>query len=311
MKQLKYLCLLCGGMVALTACSSDDAPAAVDAQDAPLAMTAEMATDSDDATRATTAAGTWTVGDLVAVQNGATVKKYKVTDASAGKIEGYDHSNTFFWNTSSQVSQTVFAWCYGDGTYNATHKELTIANPQVDGTAQAVDLLWAPAVTFPYSNRSTTNNKLVFYHQLAKFTINVKRGTNTSGYALNGCTLGSSNIKPKGTFSNPSTTTTAYGSWSVGGTAVTVTPYQTTTAQGYEASYTAVIFPQTISGGLTINVALTTLGNITYNTGVTAPAAGYHYTYNITLDKLSMPDISATIKAWTTPTKVTANTPLQ
>ena len=106
-------CWLCG-VVALTACSGDEADSPA-AGNVPLALTAGLAGSDNASTRSATANNAWTVGDFAAVQEGSTIKKYKVTDATSGKLEGTDHANTFFWNPNTKVSRTVYAWCYGAG----------------------------------------------------------------------------------------------------------------------------------------------------------------------------------------------------
>lgn len=286
-------------VLAMTACSSDDEPVAAGFP-CPLAFEA-MVDDVDETRASNTANGTWAANDIVAVSvDNGTAKQYKISTAAASSsMSGKDASNTFWWTADGQT-KAVRAWFYGDGTYRANCTSAwTMPTSQTATDIQNKDFLYA-SNSLTYSSGSTYT--LNFYHQLSKVTVNIKysNDANVTNNALTAITL-TANIYPTGTFTKPAVSTssavTTHGTWAASGTAANVTPASMTAASGYSYTYSALLIPQTFasSSKLVLTMTFTSLGTFTYDTGLTKPAAGQHYVYNVTVNKENVKVLASTI----------------
>lgn len=312
MKRYRNIKIALTALLALTACSSEDDPTTAATADGkglePVVLYASVdnGNPSEAGITRASAGNTWAVGDLVAVQMDGVVKKYKVTNASTGKLEPFDLANTHHWKSSSD-SKTITAWYYGDGTYNATHKAITVPTTQTSTTVQDCDLLYAPAVTVSYTNRSSS--ALTFYHQMSKLVFNFKINDEFNDKTITSFTMDGGNLT--GTFAVPSSGN--YGTWTTSGNGSTVNPFKTTTTSGYDATYVAILLPQSRSnssliyprsaswdGTTSYGSYLSTMNSET-NTFRLKP--GYTYTYNITINREGFSIAPGTINGWTTDSK--------
>ena len=232
--------------------------------------------------------------------------QYKIaTAAQSSTMSGNGTSNTFWWTADGQTKE-VRAWFYGDGTYrNACTGAWTLPATQTEANIQGYDFLYA-SNTLTYSTGSTY--ALDFYHQLAKVTVNIKYANDASSAnnALTAITLTAS-IYPTGTFAMPAVSkasaVTKYGTWTASGTTSSVTPGKLASANsGYTYTYSALLIPQTFAGNskLVLTMTFNTLGELTYDTGLTKPEAGKHYIYNITVNKENIKVLQSTFGDWST-----------
>ena len=299
MKQLRIHIPLLTLVALLTSCASDEAEQTATLASPEPVMLKAVIEPGDGTTRAISG-NTWSGGEFVAVKTagtGGSTKKYKVNSASTGDLLGTDLANTHHW-WSTDETKTIAAWAYGEGgsdAYSSSYKAVTVPTTQDANTVKNYDMIWGTA-SVSYANRSSA--ELKFYHQMAKVTINVTRTgeANSTSYPVTGVTIGS--LKPTGTFVEPAASATDknHGTWTLSGTAGNITPYKTTTASGYQYSYVALVLPQTVSGGVPINITLTSLGTKTYKAAATL-SSGVHYTCNVTVNKESI-SVSAKIYDW-------------
>jgi hypothetical protein len=191
--------------------------------------------------------GSWTVGDIIAVQVGTTVKKYIVKDES-GKAEGLDKANTFNWEDLGSSSVTVKAWSYGgkDIIDDPSGATITLQEDQSDDTNYyGCDLLYAPEVTVNMDEPAV----LTFYHQMTLVRINLRvEDTNITGTPK--VLFGGDYGLPEGTaiYSAPANGANPnYGSFAKNEqieTMINITPHQEDwPPQGYDYSYSAFFLP--------------------------------------------------------------------
>ena len=262
-------------------------------------MTFTTVVDGLTMTRAATADGQWTAGDVIAVQVGSGVKRYtpaNINGASA-TLQAVDAVNTFYWQTSNET-KTVSAWYYGTG-YNATPPtseswSWAVQSDQNanDGYRQS-DFLYAPATDITFANKNSTS--LTFYHQTAKVVINIKNAdAATDANQIISVVIGHDNkLALKGVYSAPTGTNTI-GSWTPAtaasdkGTIISKKQTAGKLADGTTialASYAALVIPQDMTGEKFIAVTLSNDNTYYYTPTGTAGdlKAGQQHTYDITV----------------------------
>lgn len=316
------LCLLC-----TAACTDDDRLPATDPAPGtvPLILTAGVAAPAT--TRAATAAGQWTDGDVVAVEMDGVVKKY-IAHAPAGAVATLrpaDEDNTHYWPAKTA---SVRAWYYGGVTpapWNRVPNRWNVAATQyltLDGESfyQRSDFLYAPLQTVTYApGQQGAAAGLTFYHQTARVVVRIRRAGVVNDVNKGDITVmlgyGPSSAHEMwghGTF-DASPIDPAAGQYS-GLTARTevslsfIAPREIpgAPADGYARCYEALVIPQDMSGKHFIHVDITHAdgrGEYYY-----VPAAGeadlrggYTYTYDVTVSKHGTLRVTAAtpIPGWT------------
>ena len=282
----KIMMIAAAAALGMTSCSSiEDALQ----QGSPLQLQAQL--NNNFATRSVTAlGGTWTVDDKMAVSDGTTPHEYAISDASTGAMSAT--SIPLCWGTNGE-NKALTAWSYG-GAYNATLPTSwgVSINQSTADNLQANDFMFASATATPDATTS-----LAFAHKLAKILIRVKCSNNTLTTANTTFSDVSVKVANTGTFSASSS------SWSAPtGNTVAITPL-TGAADGYLATYTALVLPQTINNTELFQFTATVDGianTYAYTPVSQTLAAGSMQAFDINfdLDKVSVTSITAS--DWTT-----------
>jgi hypothetical protein len=243
----------------------------------------------DATTRATTdidGVADFETGDLVAVAvtqgtSAEEIKLYRVKSDGSLEYAGTDNS-PLIWK-SATTPTTIRAWSYGTSTnlsYTLDAPEsfdysLT-ANQQTNGYNE---LLYSKEAAISYATYSSSPIPLTFRHQLSRLVVNIEhdRTTTLTGTASMGDNV--NNTFPItarfDTIGGGSWTPTAYGA---------ITPKGETAQSGYEATYSAVIFPGTYAQNTKLFTLTNTDGDYVYAvsdaSGQTL-TAGNQYNYTI------------------------------
>ena len=243
----------------------------------------------DAATRATTdidGVADFETGDLVAVAvtqgtSAEEIKLYRVKSDGSLEYAGGDN-NPLIWK-SATTPTTIRAWSYGTSTnlsYTLDAPEsfdysLT-SNQQTNGYNE---LLYSKEAAISYATYSSSPIPLTFRHQLSRLVVNIEhdRTTTLTGTASMGDNV--NNTFPItarfDTIGGGSWTPTAYGA---------ITPKGETAQSGYEATYSAVVFPGTYAQNTKMFTLTNTDGDYVYAvsdaSGQTL-TAGNQYNYTI------------------------------
>ena len=243
----------------------------------------------DAATRATTdidGVADFETGDLVAVAvtqgtSAEEIKLYRVKSDGSLEYAGGDN-NPLIWK-SATTPTTIRAWSYG----TSTHLSYTLdapesfdysltSNQQTNGYNE---LLYSKEAAISYATYSSSPIPLTFRHQLSRLVVNIEhdRTTTLTGTASMGDNV--NNTFPItarfDTIGGGSWTPTAYGA---------ITPKGETAQSGYEATYSAVVFPGTYAQNTKMFTLTNTDGDYVYAvsdaSGQTL-TAGNQYNYTI------------------------------
>ncbi len=288
-------------VLAIVGCSSD-IDVSTDGE-VRVPVTFELASSPMAVSRADTYvdAGAWTDGESVAVSDGSSVKTYTVSANGSGgfKMEGSDAANTFYWLIKEE-QKTFEAWYLkDDASYlSAKPTSMTVAADQTSADLNTYDLLYANTGTLTAA--SATVATLSFYHQMARLTVSITKGTGATSETVQSVHLGTGNValtcsgwEPRA--SNYTTAGTGAG-WTLGTQNQTVTMKQLS-----ETEYTCILPPQTIGNGSTVLLTVVTYdspNNRTYTcTGSVTLNAGNHTTLNTTITRTGI-TIEPSITAW-------------
>lgn len=316
------------GVLALASCSDDARDDARPGGQQPLVFTAAVsAPAAAPASRANTARGVWTDGDVVGVEMDGVVKKY-IAHAPAGAVATLrpaDDANTHYPPAPGQ-NASVRAWFYGNDGYpwNRKPADWYVSATQTgtdpgsgESRYQRSDFLYAPAHTLAYDPQQQ-GAALTFYHQTARVEVRLRRaglvndgnkadidvllGTNPSdiGEILLDATFDPSPIDPAaGQYSG----LTADDTKSLN--SIVMNPL-TAVPAGYACCYEALVIPQDMGGKHFITVYIKSgdgRGEYYY---VPAPGeadlqGGYTYTYDITVSEHGTLHVTALapIAGWT------------
>ena len=226
----------------------------------------------------------FSTGDLIAIAvtqggNSEEVKLYRVK--SDGSLEYAGSDEPFVWK-SATVPVSIRAWSYGTSTEIANtltppedYDYSLTANQQTDGY---LELLYCKAANYAFSSSPVT---LSFYHQLSRLVINISHDLSTT-LSVSSVSIGSNTFPTTARFSVP-TGSNNVGSWASSAYG-TIVPKTETAQSGYQATYSAVVFP----GTYTKDSKIFTLNNsdgsyiysITESAGQTL-TAGNQYSYAI------------------------------
>ena len=245
----------------------------------------------DAATRATTdidGVADFETGDLVAVAvtqgtSAEEIKLYRVKSDGSLEYAGGDN-NPLIWKSATNPA-TIRAWSYGTSTnllYTLDAPEsfdysLT-SNQQTNGYNE---LLYSKEAAISYATYSSSPIPLTFRHQLSRLVVNIEHDSPTS---LAGTVSMGDNVNNTfpitarfDTIGGGSWTHTAYGA---------ITPKGETAQSGYEATYSAVVFPGTYAQNTKMFTLTNTDGDYVYAvsdaSGQTL-TAGNQYNYTITV----------------------------
>lgn len=317
------LCL----MLCTAACTDDDRTPATDPPPGtvPLILTADVASP---ATRANTAAGEWTDGDVVGVEVGGFVKQYIVhaTAGATATLRPADEANTHYWPGTTTI---VRAWFYGNKLYSGnmlTHNWSVSASqngtgPDGESSYQRSDFLYAPARTLTYDPQQQGGGAaLTFYHQTARVVVRIRKAgvvddanKGNLDVDLGAGPLGSSEMWQHATFS-ASAIDPAAGQYSGLKADETMTPAYIVTKpvpdadvpDGYACCYEALVIPQDMSGKHFIRVTIYNANGAGAYYYIPAPGeadlhGGYTYTYDVTVSRHGTLHVTAAtpIAGWT------------
>lgn len=237
-----------------------------------------------------TASNTWTVGDKVAVMIGSTVKEYSVDSKKR-----LTSASPFAWNTdfTDHVQRNLSAWYPYSASLSTSRSVQSNQTSGLDGS----DFLYGQTTVTYHSGDWVYPIK--FYHQVAKFTIDITLESGYSG-SVSSVTIGG--LACTGTFSAPSSGN--IGSWSSQSNTTTIQ------ANGNGTSWTALIIPQSIASGNHFTITMTMTAGDTYvytsDATITAITGGQNYQYSFTLNKNDLRS-AVTVSPWTTGTSNTLN----
>lgn len=244
-----------------------------------------MVVESHAQTRTTTGIDgsvTFSTGDLIAIAvtqagNPEEVKLYRVT--SDGSLEYAGSGEPFKWERNTV---SIRAWSYGTSTEIANtltppedYDYSLTANQQ---TSDYLELLYCKAASHTYASSPVT---LSFYHQLSRLVINVSHDLSTT-LSITSVSVGSSTFPTTARFSVP-TGSSNVGSWTPSAYG-TIVPKTETTQGSYQATYSAVVFPDTYTKDSKIFTLTNSDGSYIYSITESAGqtfTAGNQYTLAI------------------------------
>ncbi len=246
--------------LALAGCSKDERADA--GAGGPMTFRAAVGAPPAGFSRATTD-NAWNGGEEVAVDIGGTVKKYVVS--ADGTMSAAPNETPFYWHGPQEQ---VRAWRFG-AYLSAEPEEITVRPDQSGAGYGASDFLFASGTV------EMSDPTLVFAHKTVKVTMNVR----ADGRAVQSARLGDGNLALTGVWNKATETIEE----AAGGTG-TVTPLAVVAAQGFDASYAALLVPQDMAGKAFIRV---TVDGLEYayapGAGEAVLEGGRHYTYNVTV----------------------------
>ena len=244
-----------------------------------------MVVESHVQTRTTTeidGSVTFSTGDLIAIAvtqagNPEEVKLYRVT--SDGSLEYAGSGESFKWERNTV---SIRAWSYGTSTEIANtltppedYDYSLTANQQ---TSDYLELLYCKAASHTYASSPVT---LSFYHQLSRLVINVSHDLSTT-LSITSVSVGSSTFPTTARFSVP-TGSSNVGSWTPSAYG-TIVPKTETAQSSYQATYSAVVFPDTYTKDSKIFTLTNSDGSYIYSITESAGqtfTAGNQYTLAI------------------------------
>lgn len=318
------LCLLC--TAACTDTAGNDPGMDTDAGRTPVILSAGV--HGMPATRANTARGEWTDGDVVAVEVDGVVKRYIASSSvgNAATLRPADEANTHYWPAAGQ-SAKVRAWFYGNTTtypwdrvpdrwYVSASQNWTDPTDS-ESEYQQSDFLYAPAQDIAY-NAQQGGAALTFYHQTARVVVRLRKAGAVNdgnleniGVYLGSGPSGSREMWQFATFDD-SAIHPAAGQYSglkanetVPSSYIVMNPIPSTSSGDY-ACYEALVIPQDMSGKYFIQVHIKSGSGSGVYYYITAPGeadlhGGYTYTYDITVSQHGTLHVTAStpIAGWT------------
>ncbi len=224
-----------------------------------------------------------------AISENAANRKYTATAGSTAFTA--DAGNEIYYPTDGSVDFIAYYPYAGDVTLDNTIK--VVIGEQ--DNQPAFDLLYAKADNGGAGYTKTKDAvALSFDHQLAKIVMNCKTDASVGAADLDNMTVTISGMNTENTFDLTTGTL---------GTATAerdVTPRKITTADGFGASYDAIVMPGDY-GEDKITVAFA-IGEETFIWNVSAEHAtfegGNEYIYTVTITRMGI-DVSARINPWT------------
>lgn len=310
------LCLMC------TAACTDAGDADLSGR-TPIIFSASV--QGMPATRANTAAGQWTEGDVVGVEVDGVVKRYLASTTSTDHIAHLrpaDAANTHYWPADKQ-NVKVRAWYYGSGEsdkWKESPEKWNVWGIQSDKAAngetgyQVSDFLYAPVRTFS-NDPQVSSTELTFYHQTARVVVRIRNigamkdidqkdiyvsidrgGLINNVVLMLGATFNATLINPDaGKYSGLE----ADGTGALGSIVPKPLP---SIPDGYSCCYEALVIPQDMSEKHFIQVSIQ--GTLYYYIPARGEAdlrGGYTYTYDVTVSEHGTLHVTAStpIAGWT------------
>ena len=228
---------------------------------------------------------TFTEGDLVAVavtRSGGSevIKLYQVKSDGSLEYAGGDN-DPFVWKSTGETV-SLRAWSYGTSTnlsYTLTAPETRDYTLETDQQTNGYrELLYCKAADKSYSGGTISLN---FYHQLSRLVVNVSHDL-TGTLPITSVSVGSNTFPTTARFTVPEGNSNV-GSWTPSAYG-TIVPKTETAQSGYQATYSAVVFPKTYTKDSKIFTLTNSDGNYTFaitESEGQALIAGNQYNYAI------------------------------
>lgn len=230
---------------------------------------------------------TFSENDLIAVavtrNSTETIKLYKVKSNGGLEYAGNDNA-PFKWENGTETI-SVRAWSYGTSTnlsYTLDAPETFDYSLQTDQETNGYqELLYCKAANKSYSSSPIA---LTFYHQLARVVFNVNH-EQPNDLSVTSVSVGNDAFPVTARFAVP-TGNSNVGTWTTGTTYNTITPKADATQDGYQRTYSAVVFPKTYAKDSKIFTLTNDDGNYVYNISESSGqtlSSGNQYNYTISI----------------------------
>ena len=269
-----------------------------------------MAVQRGAVTRSTTAydgTAAFSENDLIAIAitksgESEVVKLYRVKSDGSLEYAGGDN-DPFVWKSTSETV-SLRAWSYGtDATlsYMLDAPETFDYDLETDQQTNGYrELLYCKAANRSYAEGTMT---LGFYHQLSRIVFNVDHELE-GDLAVTSVAIGGT-FPVKARFSVP-TGSDNIGSWDIKSNQDAITPHADDTEDGFQRTYSVVVFPQNYAKDSRLFTLTNSDGNYIYDIsddeGQTL-TAGNQYIYTITVMNSFSQDFNylASAQTFTTP----------
>ena len=266
-----------------------------------------MIVERQETTRSTTAfdgTGSFSENDLIAIAvtrsgESEVVKLYRMKNDGSLEYAGSDNA-PFVWKSTSETV-SIRAWSYGTDanlSYMLDAPETIEYDLETDQDTNGYqELLYCKAADKNYSTSAITLN---FYHQLTRLVFNVDHELEDD-LAVTSVSIGGA-IPTKAQFSVPTGNGNYIGTWSIKSATGSITPHEDDTEDGYQKTYSVVIFPETYAKNSTIFTLTNSDGNYVYSISEDAGqtlVAGNQYNYTITVKNAYVEDFSYVASAQT------------
>lgn len=231
----------------------------------------------------------------VAFETASTVAQYYVGDDK--RTLKPRNGNAAYW-PSLNADCVLSAWTQGNG--NAVNFENVYVKADQSAYEDFVnsDFIYS-CQTVNFSQDA--NPSLQFYHQMSQIVINI---TSDSPAVPDRITIGNDDNKfsTKGEFSVGSADT-HYGTWTADDVvdAAAIVPYKATTAEGYKATYKAIVIPQSFSNKVLFEVTVAGLSSpFRYVCSDVSWVGGMCYTYNLKISRTELSvSMTSNVSTWT------------
>ena len=269
-----------------------------------------MAVQRGAVTRSTTAydgTAAFSENDLIAIAvtksgESEVVKLYRVKSDGSLEYAGGDN-DPFVWKSTSETV-SLRAWSYGtDATlsYMLDAPETFDYDLETDQQTNGYrELLYCKAANRSYAEGTMT---LGFYHQLSRIVFNVDHELE-GDLAVTSVAIGGT-FPVKARFSVP-TGSDNIGSWDIKSNQDAITPHADDTEDGFQRTYSVVVFPKTYAKDSRLFTLTNSDGNYIYDISADAGhtlTAGNQYNYTITVKNGFSQDFDyvASAQTFTTP----------
>lgn len=288
---MKKLFLLATATAALMACSNNDEP--VNNELIAARITANINGASE--TRAT---GTqWTSNDKIGVTCSSEGASYSNVEYITTNGDGNFATSTPFYFPDADTEKSFTAYYPYKATSemeNGVITGSTAAENQTSANQPDIDYLWADTKTATGGN---PNVNFSFAHKMSKLTLKFQQGGDVTLSSMQTYKL--SSLVLDGTFNTTNGTAAAK---TEGATATDLEMSVSDVTS--EKEYSLILYPQTISEGLTLSVDVN--DGLTYKCELKVDSAkltqlesGNNYSFTITVSKKGLTITNSTISDWT------------
>lgn len=286
--------------VIFAGCSAGDLPGTGDEQLQTVSFTANVQKESSS--RIAADGNSWLAGDAIGifmlkeggttlpddVINNANNRKYTVLDATSGTLAPADTDQTIYYPQTEAVDFIAYYPYGSDATISVTNQS----------QPATLDVLYSNNATG--KSASTTALSLTFTHVMSKITLDVKAGIGIDAADISG--LSATDV----VFNKMPVTASlalANGALTAGtDLSQTFSPLKSATAaDGYGATFTAILVPQA-AGTYSGRTVVFTIAGQPYTWDIPdteAFAAGQHIVYPVTVKRTGVATGRPTITDWT------------